>query len=293
MSFGWYIGLHIPILVALCTGDTTLARSLQAHRIGPDEEMPSDVRSDTPGVWYPVLFFSLLMLTAYAYFGTAFSYPGFVGEEYRARVDREEAEAGGLRQLSRSGSASGSGRYTRVQSEEKERELSGSGDVRVDIDRPLVRRLLVDPNPLQLPHDVDATAGSPSGSTASAIPKSALGEAVEAAELSVGCAPPITQPLMRSLGIGRAQLHAEDQTGASPTPSSRDVEMGILPSNGNGSLSAPASAANAASADASPATSSGYCSICRLVKPARAKHCYKCRGCVSKFDHHCPFMANW
>jgi hypothetical protein len=36
----------------------------------------------------------------------------------------------------------------------------------------------------------------------------------------------------------------------------------------------------------------GYCSVCRLVKPERAKHCYKCKHCVMKFDHHCPFMAN-
>lgn len=35
-----------------------------------------------------------------------------------------------------------------------------------------------------------------------------------------------------------------------------------------------------------------FCSSCSLITPVRGKHCYVCGGCVSKFDHHCPFVGN-
>jgi hypothetical protein len=35
-----------------------------------------------------------------------------------------------------------------------------------------------------------------------------------------------------------------------------------------------------------------WCQFCQLMKPMRSKHCHKCKRCVVKFDHHCPFLGN-
>ena len=34
------------------------------------------------------------------------------------------------------------------------------------------------------------------------------------------------------------------------------------------------------------------CVLCVGERPPRAKHCQLCRRCVSKYDHHCPWINN-
>lgn len=35
-----------------------------------------------------------------------------------------------------------------------------------------------------------------------------------------------------------------------------------------------------------------FCTLCMVRKPLRSKHCRRCRRCVSKQDHHCPWINN-
>ncbi|KAL2821999.1 DHHC palmitoyltransferase-domain-containing protein [Aspergillus granulosus] len=34
------------------------------------------------------------------------------------------------------------------------------------------------------------------------------------------------------------------------------------------------------------------CTTCKLLKPARSKHCSFCKGCIARHDHHCIWLTN-
>jgi palmitoyltransferase len=35
-----------------------------------------------------------------------------------------------------------------------------------------------------------------------------------------------------------------------------------------------------------------YCEICKILQPYRARHCFDCEECISKFDHHCFWLGS-
>lgn len=78
--------------------------------------------------------------------------------------------------------------------------------------------------------------------------------------------------------------------GASNTPrlSSLSTARMLLDSIRRG-RSPPAEAVLEAAAAA--ALPERHCGRCQLVQPVRSKHCSTCRGCVRRFDHHCPFLG--
>jgi len=34
------------------------------------------------------------------------------------------------------------------------------------------------------------------------------------------------------------------------------------------------------------------CPECKIIQSSRAKHCYYCRECIERYDHHCEWVNN-